>query len=65
VTTLEVVDLLRSVRLRIQRSRGLNDFIETKDLGLVDVVAVKAIVEALADLLQTLVELISTPSLEL
>jgi hypothetical protein len=45
--------------------RALREFIEVKDLGLVEVVVVEAIVEAVADLLQTLVELISTPSMEL
>jgi hypothetical protein len=51
--------------LRLQRSRALNDFIEAKDVGLVEVVVVEAIVEAVADLLQTLADLISSPSLEL
>jgi hypothetical protein len=64
-TTLEIVNFLRSVLLRVQRSRVLNEFIEAKDLGLVVVVAVEAVVEAVADLLQTLAELISMPSLEL
>jgi hypothetical protein len=64
-TTLEVVDFLRSVLLRVQSSRVPNEFIAAKDTGLVEVVAVEAAVEAVADLLQTLAELISMPPLEL
>jgi hypothetical protein len=51
--------------LRVHRSKALNDLIEAKDLALVEVVVVEAIAEAVADLFQTLAELISTPSLEL
>jgi hypothetical protein len=53
--------------LRVQRSRAINDFIEAKDLSLVEVevVVVEAILKAVADLFQALAELISTPSLEL
>jgi hypothetical protein len=65
LTTLVVADLPRSVLLRVHGSRALNDFIEAKDLGLVEVVAVEAVVEAVAEILQTSTELISTPLLEL
>jgi hypothetical protein len=65
LTTHEVVDPLRSVLLKVHRSCALNDFIEAKNLGLVETVVVEAIVEALADILQAPTELISTPSLEL
>jgi hypothetical protein len=65
LTTQEVVDFLRSVLFRVQRSRAVNDFIEAKNICLGEVVAVAAVVKAVADLLQTLAELISTPSLEL
>jgi hypothetical protein len=65
-TAMEESDLLGSVILRIQRSRALNDFIEARDPGLVEVVAGEAVVEAAVDVLQTLAELISImPSLEL
>jgi hypothetical protein len=64
-TEAEVVDLLRSVLLRVQRSRALNDCIDATDMGLVEVVVLEVIVEVVADLLQTLAELISTPSMEL
>jgi hypothetical protein len=63
LTTHEVVELLRSVLLRLKRSRGPNDFIEAKDMALPEVVV--AVVEAVADLLQTLAELTSTPSQKL
>jgi DNA-binding protein YbaB len=46
-------------------SRALNDFIEARDRGMVEDVVVEAIVEAVADLFQTLAELLSTPSMEL
>jgi hypothetical protein len=65
LTTREVVEFLRNVILRVQSSKAPNDFIEAKDMGLLEVVVVVAIVEAVADLLRTLAELISTPSLEL
>jgi hypothetical protein len=65
LTAQEVVDPLRSFLLRVQSSRALNDFIEAKDLALVEVVVVEAILEAVADLFQTLVKLTSTSSLEL
>jgi hypothetical protein len=42
--------------LRLQRSKALNDFIDAKDLVFLEVVVVVAIVEAVADLLQTLAE---------
>jgi hypothetical protein len=51
--------------LRLKRSRHSNDFIEAKDLALLEVVVVVAIVESVVDLLRTLAELISMPSLEL
>jgi hypothetical protein len=60
-----VVKLLRSILLRVRTSKALNDLIEAKNLNLLEVVAVVAIVEAVADLLRTLAELNSTPSLEL
>jgi hypothetical protein len=62
---MEVAYFLRRVLLRVQRSKVLREFIEAKELGLVAVVAVKAVVEAVALLLQTLAEFISTPSMEL
>jgi hypothetical protein len=65
MTTMKVFAIVRSVMLRNHRSRAINDFIEAKDLGLVEVVAVEAVLEAVADLLQTITELISTPSMEL
>jgi hypothetical protein len=43
---------------------ALNDFIEAKDLALLEVVVVVAIAEAVADLLRTLAELRSTLALE-
>jgi hypothetical protein len=46
LTTNEVVNLLKSVVLRAQRSRALNDFIEAK----VVVVVVEVIEEAVAKL---------------
>jgi hypothetical protein len=36
--------------LRVRRSRAINDLIEENDMGLVEVVVVEAIVEAVADL---------------
>jgi hypothetical protein len=65
MTTQDVVDFLRSVILILHKSRRLNDFIEAKNLSLVEVVVVKAIVEAVVDLFQTLAELLLTSSLEL
>jgi hypothetical protein len=65
LTTQKVVDLLRNILLRGQRSRAQYDFIETKDMGLVEVVVVEAIVEAVVDFFRTLAKLIYTPSLEL
>jgi hypothetical protein len=65
LTTHEVVDFLRSVIWRVHRSRALNDFIEARNPALVEVVVIVAIVEAVADLFRTLVELISTPTIEL
>jgi aspartokinase len=64
-TTHEVVDPLRSVLLRVSRSRALNDFIKAETLGLVEVVVVVAIVEAVTDLFVTLAQLISEQSHEL
>jgi hypothetical protein len=50
--------------LKINSSRALSDFIEAKDLGLLEVVVVVAIVEVVANLLRTPAELTLTPSLE-
>jgi hypothetical protein len=49
LTTQYVVDFLISVLLRVQRSRALNNFIEAKDVALVEVVVVEAIVEDVAE----------------
>jgi hypothetical protein len=65
MATSEVTDLQRSILLRIKRSGALNDFIETKNPGSVEVLAVEAVVEAVTDLLQALAESILTQSLEL
>jgi hypothetical protein len=64
---MEVVDHPRSVLTRIPRSKVPNDFIKAKDLDLVKVVIAELVVEteAEAELLQTLAELMLTPSFEL
>jgi hypothetical protein len=50
---------------RLKRSRALQiDFIEAKDMALLEVVVVVAIVETVADLRRAHAEVISTPSLE-
>jgi hypothetical protein len=46
-------------------SRALNNFIESKDNALLEVMVVVAIVEAIADIFRTLADWTSTPSLEL
>jgi hypothetical protein len=45
--------------------RRLSEFIEAKDVALLEVGVVVAIVEVVADFVRTLAEPISTPSLEL
>jgi hypothetical protein len=66
MTTKKLIEVLRSVLLKVQRSKSLNDFIKAKDVALLEVVVVVvAIMEAVAKLFRTLAELISTLSLEL
>jgi hypothetical protein len=65
LTTLELLELLRNVFLRVRRSRSQNHFIKVKDLALLEAAVVVAIVEVVTDLLRTLAEFAFTLSLEL
>jgi hypothetical protein len=62
---MEEDNLLGSDLTTIRWSRHLNAGNTAKDHGLVEVVVAEVDVEAVAHLLRTLVELTSTPSLEL
>jgi hypothetical protein len=64
MATLEAANLLRNARLATQRSWLLSALTVVKDF-VVDVVEDVTIEEATGELLQTLAECTSTPSLEL